>query len=322
LPISPSDTTLSLALARTDALVVENPFSGLNIGSSVDSYDVTLRQPIWRRPTADVPAAGHGWEWPQAEFALFVTGSLRDDDSSVLNEPLILQPDALTGRERDVALRFGQELTTRTEDDAMSLRSMFSFGLPILGATHGTSHQFPDSDFVSWLGQAQYVRNLGAMPAVLGGMPGKTRGNAGQAQLVLRASGQLANRPLLDVEQFVIGGVDTVRGYPENYFVGDEGVVASAELHLPIVPGRSGNPDRLILVPFFDTGYGRDLVPGGDTTSNKGVDLNSVGIGLVCNPTRLINLQVYYGYALTNRSTSHQDPEDQGLHFSLTAYAF
>jgi hemolysin activation/secretion protein len=332
IPVTPIDTTLSFDFTRTNALVVETPFEGLNIASKVNSYALTVRQPVWRRPTSEPPAQPGQWAKPAAEFALFLTGTIRDDDTSLLGEPFDFLPGVESGHSRVVALRFGQELTTRTEDDALSLRSTFSFGLPIFNATQNSgprpfeSPNVADSQFVSWLGQAQYVRRLGPVPNWLGGLPGRGRpgstASPGDVQLVLRVAGQLTNSPLLDVEQFVVGGVETVRGYQENQLVRDEGVVASAELHVPIIPGRGGDPDRLTLVPFFDTGYARDLVGASSTASNQGESLNSVGIGLLYNPERRINLQVYYGYALTHRNTSHQDPQDLGIHFSLTVFAF
>ncbi len=174
-PISPSDTTLSFDFTRTDALVVSKPFADLDIASKVNSYALTFRQPVWRRPTVEVPSTPHGWTKPAAEFGLFVTGTIRNDDTSLLGEPFDVQPGVENGHSRVVAIRFGQDLTTRTENDALSLRSTFSFGLPVLSATHNTSHEAADSQFVSWLGQAQYIRRLGRMPAFLGGMPGNGR---------------------------------------------------------------------------------------------------------------------------------------------------
>jgi hemolysin activation/secretion protein len=326
IPVTPIDTTLSFDFTRTNALVVETPFQGLNISSKVNSYAATVRQPIWRRPTSEPPSEPGKLAKPAAELALFLTGTIRDDDTSLLGEPFNFLPGVQSGHSRVVALRFGQELTTRTEDDALSIRSTFSFGLPVFDATENSNSHVADSRFVSWLGQAQYVRRLFPVPNWLGGLPGRGRpGSAsspGDVQLVLRVAGQLTNKPLLDVEQFVVGGVETVRGYQENQLVRDEGVVASAELHVPVIPGRGGEPDRLTLVPFFDTGYARNLVGASSTASNKGESLNSVGIGVLFNPERRINLQVYYGYALTHRNTSHQDPQDLGLHFSLTVFAF
>ena len=200
-------------------------------------------------------------------------------------------------------------------------RSTFSFGLPILGATRSDNAHVADSQFISWLGQVKYVHRLGPMPAFFGALTGQQHISAGDAQLVFRVAGQLSNSPLLDVEQFVVGGVDTVRGYPENTLVRDQGIAGSVELHLPIIPGRTGEPERLAFVPFFDAGYARDLVVAGNGL-NKGEDLNSVGIGLLCNPDRRVNLQFYYGYALTHRAGSHRDPQDLGIHFSISVNAF
>lgn len=48
-------------------------------------------------------------------------------------------------------------------------------------------------------------------------------------QLFLRASGQVASRPLTVPEQFSLGGADTVRGYAQSEFLGDDGYAVTAE---------------------------------------------------------------------------------------------
>ncbi len=52
-------------------------------------------------------------------------------------------------------------------------------------------------------------------------------------QLFGKGQGQLANQPLLSLEQFSGGGLGTVRGYLESEAVGDLGGVASIELRSP-----------------------------------------------------------------------------------------
>ncbi len=74
------------------------------------------------------------------------------------------------------------------------MRSKFTLGVGAFAATVSTSH--PDSQFLAWRGQLQYVRLL-----------------APKRRMVVRSKVQLAGGELLPLEQFGIGCSDTVRGY-------------------------------------------------------------------------------------------------------------
>jgi hemolysin activation/secretion protein len=52
-----------------------------------------------------------------------------------------------------------------------------------------------------------------------------------------RISGQIANQPLINNEQFSAGGFETVRGYPESQLLGDNGFQGSVNLQTPRLPG-------------------------------------------------------------------------------------
>ncbi|MFH0796662.1 MAG: ShlB/FhaC/HecB family hemolysin secretion/activation protein [Candidatus Omnitrophota bacterium] len=70
--------------------------------------------------------------------------------------------------------------------------------------------------------------------------------------LVLRGSGQLTDDDLVPAEQFSVGGVDNVRGYPVTEYLGDSGYTASAELRLPLFKSRI--QERMQLGFFVDHG--------------------------------------------------------------------
>jgi hemolysin activation/secretion protein len=53
-----------------------------------------------------------------------------------------------------------------------------------------------------------------------------------------RISGQIANQPLVNNEQFSAGGFETVRGYPESQLLGDNGFQGSVNLQTPRLPGE------------------------------------------------------------------------------------
>lgn len=68
---------------------------------------------------------------------------------------------------------------------------------------------------------------LGERLAPLGALNDRSR-------LLLRASAQLSDDPLMSLEKLAIGGVDTVRGFRENTYVRDNGVALSVEMQLPV----------------------------------------------------------------------------------------
>jgi len=298
--------------------VVESPFEDLDIVSESETYALTVRQPVYRRPVAE-PVTATSRARPALEIAVFAQAAVRDSDTFLLGRPFEFSPGTSDGHSRVTALRLGQELVARGTARAVSFRSTFSFGLDALDATStgkdtiaGVS--IPDGQFVAWLGQGQYVRRLEFIGDLelgrLGSLP------LSQSQFVLRGAAQLSSSPLLPVEQFAVGGVDTVRGYRENRLVRDQGVAGSAELHLPLIVGRGGE-QVLAMVPFFDVGHAKDRGRHQD-----GETLSSVGAGVVFVPDRRVSLQLFYGYALTNRTGEHDDLQDHGIHFSLAVYAF
>lgn len=78
----------------------------------------------------------------------------------------------------------------------------------------------------------------------------------------VRLSSQFASGPLLTNEQFVAGGLNTVRGYLQSEVVGDDGIVGSVELRTPplgSVFGKTigGYIDDLRLFSFADAAYAR-----------------------------------------------------------------
>ena len=59
--------------------------------------------------------------------------------------------------------------------------------------------------------------------------------------LAQRISGQWANSPLVNNEQFAVGGAESVRGYLEAETLGDSGVSGSLELHSPALGAHGGS---------------------------------------------------------------------------------
>ena len=97
--------------------------------------------------------------------------------------------------------------------------------------------------------------------------------------VVGRIDGQLASGPLINNEQFPIGGADSVRGYTEAERLGDDGINGSVELHTPqLLAGRMPRVQQSYASLFVDGGRVRILEPLPGQTS--AYNLASVGVGL------------------------------------------
>ena len=93
--------------------------------------------------------------------------------------------------------------------------------------------------------------------------------------LILRGSGQVCGTPLVVGELFGLGGVDSVRGYAQSEYLGDNGYFVSAEFRVPITSFKS-NPLQGAL--FLDQGNVSINNPGPGERSSQ--SLFGGGIGL------------------------------------------
>lgn len=284
-PVTASDTTLHQFVSKNNFAVIEEPFNALDIMSESYRVGVTLRQPLYR--TAN------------RELALSLTFERRHSETFLLGQPFDVTPGSVNGVTDISALRFAQEWTDRSQDQVLALRSTFSVGVDALGVTDDGTER--DAKFWSWLGQAQYVRRLFGTPN----------------QVILRADAQLTDQPLLSLEQFPIGGANTVRGYRENQLVRDRGVMVSLEFRVPVVINRAGVA-VVQLAPFVDFGGGWN----NQSPTPEPRTVTSAGVGLLLNPNRHISAQLYWGHPFTNIETPGNDAQDLGLHFRVSFEAF
>jgi hemolysin activation/secretion protein len=292
-PLNPMNGTLRLQYNRSNSRVIEDPFRPLDIKANAQDVALTYRQPIIQT-------------LPQ-ELALGLTINQRESNIDYLPNGTRLgfpAPGANSnGQTKVTAARFFQDYTTRDTQQVLSLRSQISLGLNALGATINPSS--PDGQFLSWRGQAQYVRNL-----------------APDQLLVLKLDSQLADRPLVPLEQITFGGQDTVRGFRQDLLLGDNGLLASAELRFPIfsTPGTSSNKQLLQIVPFLDLGVAWSNA--GVATGNPNT-IASGGLGLRYQSGNSLLAKLDYGIPLTTFNNNRRTIQEQGLYFSLSYnYAF
>ena len=284
LPLNPKNGTLTFNYGTTSSNVIERPFNVLDIQSASRYYELTFRQPIVQAPTQ--------------EFALGLTASRRESEASYVDDDRIPFPSLGAdeqGRTRVSALRFFQEWTNRNSREVIALRSQFSLGIDVLNPT--INQNAPDSRFFAWQGQAQLARLL-----------------APETLLLLRLNTQLASRTLLPLEQFGLGGQDSVRGYRQDYLLTDNGAFVSAEVQVPILRLPQIN-STLQVVPFVDFGVGWNSSGRENPDPNT---LAAVGLGLRWSQGDRFTVRLDWGIPLISVNSSNEKTlQENGLYFSL-----
>lgn len=118
----------------------------------------------------------------------------------------------------------------------------------------------------------------------------------------LHCAAQWASNPLLSYEQFGIGGIGSVRGYPPSEYMGDNGASVTLELRTA-VPGLANKQffgfkrswgQSLQLVGFFDGGYTYLKQPAAYTAKEQ--KISGAGFGMRLSFPWNIYINMDYGY--------------------------
>ncbi|TVQ21694.1 MAG: ShlB/FhaC/HecB family hemolysin secretion/activation protein [Leptolyngbya sp. DLM2.Bin15] len=283
--LNPQGGTLEFSTGVGMAEVIERPFNQLQIESESNFVDLTYRQPLFQTLNE--------------ELAVGITAS-RQQTRSILDLPVeVGGPFPLTvggadenGYTRVVALRLFQEWLRRSSQNVFAVRSQFSLGLDALDATVNQGR--PDSRFLSWRGQGQWLHLF-----------------ADDALLLVRSDVQLSTDSLLSLEQFGIGGQDTVRGYRRDLLLTDNGALLSAEVRLPV--WRRPRVNGLLQVaPFLDVGMGWNVSdPDPDPRTLVGG-----GVGLLWQQNHL-NARLDWGIPFVSIEADRNTWQEHGLYFSI-----
>ena len=286
-PITPSNTTVDIRGGVTSTEVVEEPFNRADIIGDSFNFEFGVRQPVYRTPTTEI-AVGLG-------------GTRQESNTEVMGQNFDLSPGAdENGETRISALRFSQDYTKRTLQDVFALRSQFNIGLDVLDSSINDDPE-PDSRFFAWRGQGQYVRRLGQ-----------------NNLLLVRSDLQLATTNLVPLEQFSVGGIQSVRGYRQDALLTDNGFFTSTEVRFGVyqTPSRESS---LSVVPFFDFGVGWN-----DNSDNNPEDntLIGLGLGLQWQTGDRFNARLDYGIPLTDVENNDNTLQEEGIYFSVNYSPF
>ena len=304
LPFNRYGTTFSPYYRRSGFRLIEPPFSPLNIKTNSEIIGMSLRHPIYKTVTDEV--------------ALSIIGEHLFTQSFLFNgTPSEMTFNVFPGYQNGVAtvsaLRFAQDWTHRTIDTVLAVRSRFSVGLNVLGATISADPDTPDGQFFSWLGQVQGIKQFD--DRMLG------------MQLLGHMDLQLTNSPLFPVEQVALGGRYTVRGYREVTLLRDNSFIASIEPRFPLWRWGNGEP-MFQLAPFVDVAHGWNkgnarIAPTQPITTFPDT-LASIGVGLRWNilPDDRASFEVYWGQQLNHVPKISNTIQDNGVHLGVVINLF
>ncbi|MGB7445016.1 MAG: ShlB/FhaC/HecB family hemolysin secretion/activation protein [Coleofasciculaceae cyanobacterium] len=293
LPVNPQYGTLHFFYSQATSDIIEEPFDRLNIESKSRSYKLSYRQPIEQTATEEF-VLGLTASRQEVETTLSVNGI---DD--IRGFPLSPGADD-NGETKISALRFFQEYTKRSEQEVLALRSEFSLGIDAINSTINDNK--PDSEFLTWRGQAQYLRLLSP-----------------ETILLLRADLQLADQPLVPLEQFSAGGQLSVRGYRQDVIIADNGFFASAELRVPILTIPEWDT-VLQITPFFD--FGTVWNNSESETNLETTTISSVGLGLRLPIGDNFTARLDWGIPLVDIESRKDTLQENGIYFSIQYQPF
>nr|WP_306469527.1 filamentous hemagglutinin N-terminal domain-containing protein [Oscillatoria laete-virens] len=295
IPVNSLDGTVRFRFSTGDSRVIEAPFDEIDIEADSRTYELSYRQPLLQEIKPKGRQTAGRINYVFREFALGLTATRRESQTSILGVNYPLSPGANEdGETRLFALRFFQDWTQRDNSQVFAARSEFSLGLGLGDATINESE--PDSQFFAWRGQAQWVRRFSE-----------------DTLLLVRGDLQLSANSLLPFEQFSLGGQQSIRGYRQDALLTDSGAFASIEMRLPIV--RFGQQQGLIqIAPFVDVGTSWNF---GDRTSPNPNTLVSTGLGLRMQLGERLRANLDWGIPLIEVNSRERSLQENGIYFSV-----
>jgi hemolysin activation/secretion protein len=285
LPLFSWDTRLGFHYRYTDIEVVDDDFDDLDIESNSETFGFTLRHPFYLNSEHTV--------W------LGVDAERRESETTLLGVEYCFPP-VVDCKPVINVVRAVQLWTWRTRSDVVAARSTFSVGLDVWDAT---TEGEVDGQYFAWLGQAQWAHLFSE--------------KLFRTELLVRADAQFANDPLLPIEKFSLGGLDSIRGYRHNRIVRDNGVMGSLDLRIPLYRNAFGRP-VVQIVPFAELGHGWD-----DAATLPAETLASLGVGFRISPWKWLLAEAYWGSKLNRIAGSGDDDiQDDGFYIRVTITTF
>tara|TARA_R110002073_G_scaffold98848_5_gene226453 strand:+ start:3312 stop:5171 length:1860 start_codon:yes stop_codon:yes gene_type:complete len=276
IPLTSGGTSLQLQYALSDSSVIEEPFDDIDVESETESLGLMLNIPVYKTLARDL--------------SLQLTIEARRNQTSLLGQPFSFSEGAVNGESRVAPVRLAIAYTAQNTNDSLAARLSISRGTSKFDATNSGSEA--NGYFTSYLAQLQYSKLL-----------------AERFHITARVLAQHASDPLLSVEKYALGGINTVRGYRQNQVVRDNAYLASIEAHY-----RLDLPIWIDLIGFLDWGSGENH----DNAATGGKsNLASIGLGVAVQAWQGFSLELYLAHGFDDFAATEYNLQDDGVHFRL-----
>ena len=224
LPINTQNTTIDLQYSYGKNSVISFPASILNIEGEFHSFQIGIRQPILRLAN----------EKRRFDFGL----GLRLEHFNVQNTLLGFDFPVSRGADNNgltkvSILSFTQDATYKDTVQVASLKSELRLGVDL---DSSTGPGFKKSGFVVLRTEGSWLRKL-PLDTFFG----------------IKLGAQYSQDPLVGSEQFSIGGISSLPGYPQDTSLTDIGVFGGVSLTKAFSLGKG---HRFTASTFFNVGYG------------------------------------------------------------------
>ena len=277
-PVNKYNGTIALKYTNADTEIVEDPVSALDIQADFETFSLAARQPInFDR---------------QSELVLAIEFELIESETFVNRDFSFAFVDGLRdGKSNISVLRLTQEYFDREQTSSLALRSQFNVGMDLFDPT--VTEVGIDGLFWSWQGQGQWLKKIDDL------------------LLVSTLNMQFTGDKLLPIEQLTLGGANSVKGYRQNLSIGDNGIIGSIELQMPLIQSSSW---KLNLIPF---------VNGGTLWNNSSEDINSntlasIGLGLNFALGNTIDARIDYGVPLIKADAPEDYDTEERINFRFS----
>lgn len=281
------DDKLSIYFSNNESIVIEEPFSAIDLESESMLIGILYGYPV-------INTLNNTQK-------VLVGLETNENKSTILGSPIAFDPgaDSLTGESKVAVFQLGYDYLNRSIDSIFTYNIMLRHGLDIANSTINTNG-LPDSKFNSLRAQFQFAKKIPLL----------------SSQFFARSSVQFTADPLLSLEKFVIGGASSVRGYRENQYIRDNGMLLTFEWQIPVSRDARGNrTNKINIIPFIDMGYAKDSDEV--ISDTKSESISSAGLGFTWNPNQSFHFDVYFAHAFDEVPVTLEDNlQDDGIHFS------
>ena len=286
LPINAINGRIEGEYYEGDSLIVEEPFSEADIRAEIEIISLNYRQIIFDSTKRTI----------NLSFGV----EKREEQSFLFNDiPFSFSKGAEEGRSAISAISLTGGWIERGATSILAISSQLRFGVDLFDAT--VNDNAPDGIFTLVRTNLEFAQALNSERNLL---------------FVLRLATQLTSDSLLTSEKITIGGSRTVRGFRQNQELGDNGVVGTLELRIPLYTS-SQNQTGLVLIPFIDGGV------VGNNDSNNLNSLMSLGLGLSWNFSKRGQFRLDYGVPIIGQNTNNSNSlQESGLSISIKYNAF